>query len=105
MLQLSTTITLADWKEEMTRAIQLLEDLARDGANPLQKVVLRPAHANANKRDILACPARDFRSLPNANEATMILREIAQDFSQHDDIVSFVDTSFIIDPVWDSATD
>jgi hypothetical protein len=56
------------------------------------------------------CPPIDFRSLPNADVATSILKEIAESFSSEANsnetpIVSFVDTGFLIDPVWDSAAD
>jgi hypothetical protein len=50
---------------------------------------------------------------PNADGATMILREIAKGFSASPSpspsspppIVSFIDTNFLIDPVWDWAED
>ena len=56
------------------------------------------------------CPPIDFRSLPNADVATSILKEIAESFSSEANsnetpIVSFVDTGFLIDPVWDSSVD
>jgi hypothetical protein len=95
----------------MTNVANILEKAARGDQIPLRRVLLRSAHPNALGNEHSQCPPKDFRSLPNADVATSILKEIAEGFSSEANnnnetpIVSFVDTGFLIDPVWDSSVD
>jgi len=69
---------------------------------------LRSAHPNALGFDYYKCPAFDFRTVPNAKMATSLLKEIVETHAMDEDgkeVLSLVDTSFLIDPVWDSAED
>lgn len=75
----------------------------------------------AQKWTINACPPVDFRTPLNAKKANTFLEEIAKEFGEEDKTtqqnqtnkteilppipVSFLDTSLIIDPVWDTAED
>ena len=95
-----SNITISDFVRDMTNVTQLLETGARDPHNPLQRVILRSVHTNGLKATVLRCD--DFRHPINAALATKSLQRIAQGFSP---LVSFLDTSFIIDPKWDSAWD
>jgi hypothetical protein len=102
-------VTFFDWKDQMTNVANILEKAARGDQIPLRRVLLRSAHPNALGNEHSQCPPKDFRSLPNADVATSILKEIAEGFSSEANnnnetpIVSFVDTGFLIDPVWDSS--
>ena len=95
-----SNITISDFVRDMTNVTQLLETGARDPHNPLQRVILRSVHTNGLKATVLRCD--DFRHPINAALATKSLQRIAQGFSP---LVSFVDTSFILDPVWDEPDD
>jgi len=111
------SITFSDWKAQMTNATRILEKVARDSRTPLRKVLLRSAHANGNLLFQWQRQPENLRTLPNANMATSIVKEIAEGFSTRTTVnsgnasikeiptVSFIDTRFLIDPVWDSAMD
>ena len=100
----------------MTIAVKNLVEFAGRPESPLQKIYLRSVHPNAMGAWYSKCPPIDGRSLPNADIATTILRDIAEDFSfassssnnsnnRNASFVFFLDTNPIIDPVWDSAED
>ena len=95
-------ITFSEWESQMITGIRKLEKVTRNSNSPLRKVVLRSAHPNGLKFQNNQCPPQDVRSPVNAAGATAILREIVDGFTS---AVSMVDTSFIIDPVWDAAED
>jgi len=101
--------TLAEWKSDVTNMVGILTNLSKEGKIPLRKVLLRSAHANGLKWDVSMCPPRDMRGPVNADGATTILREVAESFvgvrNEQSPIVSFLDTSFLLDPVWDSPED
>ena len=100
--------TFSDWKAEMTTVSKILETAARSNDIPLQRVLLRSAHPNGFKWQISSCPPGDMRSPPNARLASRILQEIVEGFSRdanNSPIISFIDTSFVTDPVWDSPED
>jgi hypothetical protein len=92
----------SNWETEMTEVVRILEQAVKGRKIPLRRVILRSAHPNGLKDEAVSCPMKDQRIPPTADAATTILREIAESFSP---IVSFLDTNFIIDPVWDSAKD
>jgi len=107
-----STITFSDWKNEMQEAVKTVINATTNHDIPLRKIILRSAHANAFKATSIACPPVDYRHPPNNYVATSILQGIAKDYAhrfgvdQKDyPIVSVVDTSPILDPVWDSAED
>ena len=110
----------------MSEVVQRLATVAKDPVNTLRNVVLRSVHPNGLKSDIVMCPTNDTRHLPNADLATRILKEIVEETNQqqerqpqndrregdvealspcHNNIVSFLDTSFLMGPVWDSSSD
>ena len=66
---------------------------------------------NALWFDYYTCSAYDFRTVPNAKMVTSLLKEIVEtraineDGNEVNEVLSLVDTSFLIDPVWDSAKD
>ena len=95
-------VTFSEWESQMITGIRKLEKVTKNSNSPLRKVVLRSAHPNGLKFQNNQCPPQDVRSPVNAAGATAILREIVDGFTS---AVSMVDTSFIIDPVWDAAED
>lgn len=125
--RIGSNLTFALWKTEMSEAVQRLATVAKDPASSLRNVVLRSAHPNGLKSDIVMCPTSDHRHPPNADLATRILKEIVKESNRQQQppaqnnirdgdaealpspsdnrIVSFLDTSFLIGPVWDSAPD
>lgn len=100
--QKDPNFTLSDFARDMTNVTRLLENSANDPHHPLRRVILRSAHTNGLKWEVIKCPVKDFRTPLTAALATASLRRIAQGLSP---LVSFLDTSFIVDPVWDAADD
>ena len=117
--------TLSYWKAQMSDVIKILQTTAMDQNNSLQNIVVRSAHANGLKLDMIQCPAKDFRHPLNADLATVILKQIVEE-SNHQrqtttttnstatnpatrttppEIVSFLDTNFLLGPVWDAQSD
>jgi len=104
--------SFAHWKTQMMGFVKRLETFARKNDTLLRRILLRSAHPNGLKWQISKCPPGDFRSLPNARAATMILHEIAnheiansEEAKNQPMVTSFVDTDFITNPVWDSPED
>lgn len=91
------TVTFEEWKENMRRLVNLLTE------NTSCKILLRSAHSNGLGERYNKCPPSDVRTPINAGIATRILKEIAHEFDNN--TVTVLDTSFLLDPVWDSATD
>ena len=63
---------------------------------------------NALWFDYYTCSAYDFRTVPNAKMVTSLLKEIVETRAINEDgneVLSLVDTNFLIDPVWVSAKD
>ena len=92
----------------MATVVEIFKSAVASPKNRLEKILLRSAHPNALGYDYYKCPAYDFRTVPNAKMATSLLQEIVETHAIDEDgkeVLSLVDTSFLIDPVWDSATD
>ena len=92
----------------MTSLVEMFKSLVASPKNKLEKILLRSAHPNAMGFLYHRCPALDFRTVPNAKMATSLLKEIVETHATNEDgkeVLSLVDTSFLIDPVWDSAPD
>ena len=92
----------------MTTVVEIFKSAVASPKNRLEKILLRSAHPNALGYDYYKCPAYDFRTVPNAKMATSLLKEIVETHAIDEDgkeVLSLVDTSFLIDPVWDSAAD
>ena len=100
-----------DFEEALTGAIRVLDDIARDPETRLRRVLLRSLHPNGLGFAYSACPPTDFRTFPNTDFATSVVKKIAEDFSSEakknnvNEVVSFLDTRFLMDPVWDSNMD
>ena len=93
---------LSKWKQEITNVIQTIQNsefLAANDATP--KLFLRSAHSNPLKRDTSSCPQIDWRTPINAELCSKVLQEI----SDENENVTFLDTDFIIGPVWDVSPD
>ena len=109
--RIASNRTFAFWKTEMSQVVEILQNVAKNPNNKLRNVVVRSVHNNGLKRNIEVCPSVDLRHPTNADLATMILKEIVQETNQQEDaaespnIVSFLDTNFLIGPVWDSGSD
>jgi len=109
----STTFTFDDWKAVMIHNVGILERAVRSNDNPLKRIILRSAHTNGLKSQVIECPPRDIRTPPNAYVATnTILPEIANHFSNlepsHETtlpVVSYLNADFLIAPVWDMPHD
>ena len=102
------TIHFSDWKRDMTTVVEMFKSAVASPKNQLEKILLRSAHANAMGFDFHQCPARDYRTIPNAEMATSLLKEIVETHATNEDgkeVLSLVDTSFLIGPVWDSSPD
>ena len=78
--------------------VRLLQDV-----KSIEKIYLRSAHPSGLGQRYTSCPSPDSRTPINSAIANELLREIVNGFS--DDRVMFLDTSFLMDPVWDSAKD
>ena len=103
-----STIQFPNWKRDMTTVVEIFKSAVASPKNRLEKILLRSAHPNALGFDYYKCPAYDFRTVPNAKMATSLLKEIVETHAIDEDskeVLSLVDTSFLIDPVWDSAAD
>jgi len=106
---IQNTVNLNHWKSRMQTVVSILADPANSGP-ALRRILLRSLHPNAMGYQHSMCPPMDFRTLPNAHEATSVVREIAHghanDHNSNDaPRVGFVDTRFLLDPVWDSNKD
>jgi len=99
----------SDWKKEMTKVARIFDKAARGDELQLTKVFFRSAHPNGLKWHVSQCPPVEMRSPHNAYLATSIVREIVDDLSlnypNQTQVVSVMDTEFLIDPIWDSAQD
>ena len=103
-----STIHFSDWKRDMTTVVEMFKSAVASPKNRLEKILLRSAHPNALGFTFYKCPAGDYRTVPNAKMATSLLKEIVETHAIDEDgkeVLSLVDTSFLIDPVWDSAED
>ena len=103
-----STIHFSDWKREMTTVVEMFKSAVASPKNALEKILLRSAHTNAMGYKYHTCPARDYRTIPNAKMATSFLKEIVETHAIDEDgkeVLSLVDTTFLLDPVWDSAPD
>ena len=103
-----STIQFSNWKRDMTTVVEIFKSAVASQKNRLEKILLRSAHPHALGFDYYKCPAYDFRTVPNAKMATSLLKEIVETHAMDEDgkeVLSLVDTSFLIDPVWDSAED
>ena len=100
-----------DFEEALTAVVRVLDELARDPAFPLRRVILRSLHANGMGYRQSACPPSDWRTFPNSEVASLMVKKIAEGFSSEakknndQEVVSFLDTRFLMDPVWDSSMD
>jgi len=88
------TITFEKFENDMTQAVKTLIQ------NTNGQILLRSAHPNGLGTHFTQCPSIEARTTINAAIATEILRDIA-----HSQNLTFLDTSFLIDAVWDSAKD
>ncbi|GFH62050.1 hypothetical protein CTEN210_18526 [Chaetoceros tenuissimus] len=106
-----TNVNFTEWQNALTESVRFLQRESFRIKSPLQRILLRSAHACGMGWDRRSCPPRDFRTPINAEIANKILHDIADGFSKQESRnttlvpVSFIDTSFLIDPVWDSAPD
>lgn len=111
-------VTFPEWTAHMTKAVERLVEEGR--TTSLRKILLRSLHPNPMGHRHSVCPPIDFRTLTTAEKATSIVEEIARSYHDDDDLqepaddsekqppppsVGFVDTRFIMDPVWDSSRD
>eukprot|EP00531_Pseudo-nitzschia_arenysensis_P018013 CAMPEP_0116142534 /NCGR_PEP_ID=MMETSP0329-20121206/14961_1 /TAXON_ID=697910 /ORGANISM="Pseudo-nitzschia arenysensis, Strain B593" /LENGTH=582 /DNA_ID=CAMNT_0003637779 /DNA_START=16 /DNA_END=1764 /DNA_ORIENTATION=- len=87
-----------EWKDGMSRAVKVLGQRSSSSSSSIRRVYLRSAHPNGFSARQITC--QDFRTVYNSKIATEILREIAD---EHE--VSFMDTSFLMDAIWDTAQD
>jgi hypothetical protein len=88
------TISFEKFRADMTQAVKTLLQKTNS------KILLWSAHPNGLGTRFTTCPPVDVRTPINAAIATEILREIADNQN-----ITFLDTSFLIDAVWDSAPD
>jgi len=103
------TINFSDWKRDMTTVVKMFKSAVASPKNQLEKILLRSAHANSMGYEYHKCPAADYRTIPNAEMATSLLKEIVETHAAINEdgkeVLSLVDTNFLIDPVWDSPAD
>ena len=106
------SITFDKWKDDMIRTVEFLQMASAKNQVLIRRILLRSAHPNGLKRDAVSCPAKDWRNPINSDIGNIILQEIANGVASNntrDDVtlppVSFIDTTFLIDAVWDSASD
>ena len=100
-------INFTEWQDAMTEAVEFIRQESSGIKSPLRRILLRSAHPNGMGWKQRQCPPGDFRTPINAKIATNVVKEIADGFSRNTTLtpVSFIDTSFLIDPVWDAAPD
>ena len=104
------------WKAGMVKTVQDIQDFAQSSpSSRIRQIYLRSAHANGFKRDMKLCPIVDARTPWNAKLATDIMMEIVDELRSNGNAsspekrgpppVSFLDSRFLLDPVWDSGED
>jgi len=77
----------------------MLHDLKE--SHPDVEIFMRSIHYNPLSRMISACPPRDWRSPAVINAYNKAIADVCNQFEN----VNFVDTSFIVGPMWDSSLD
>ena len=87
-----------DYKNQMLKALDIIHSVTRHANIEL---FLRSIHYNSMKVEITGCPPKDWRSIPVINWYNKILKNITENTAG----LTYLDTSSIIGPVWDSAED
>jgi len=86
-------VLLPQYKKELRKSIETWKSLNMD-------FYFRKGHYSPIGDLIGACPPRDHRSPPVIDGYNEVIRNLAREYS-----VPFIDTSDIIDPIWDSSED
>lgn len=93
-----TNLTFNEWKSAMTKVARAFRDAS---SSTIRRVFFRSAHPNGFSHRHIKCPQDDSRTPLNAKVATQTLFEIANEIP----VVSVLDTTFLMDAIWDSARD
>ena len=95
---------ISKWKQDIENVIQTIQNSTYlAGYNATPKLFLRSVHSNPLKRYTSICypRIRDWRTPVNAELCNKALQEI----SDENENVTFIDTDFIIGPMWDVSSD
>ena len=92
--------SLKKWRDEMTQVVTN-QDIFNIHSEI--KLILRSIHRMPLGDIVSACPPTDWRSPVVIDSYNSILKDIVRDVNNSR--VSFLDTRFITNPVWDSAPD
>jgi hypothetical protein len=132
--EISPQLFFNDWKKDVMTVINIItRNNNDDNNNNRMKIILRSVHTNGLKEHILTCPPVDFRTPYNTMICNQILQDIVTETnnnnnnntsqgsglittansssssSNNDDnggnIISYINTNFITEPVWDSKED
>ncbi|MGK3737767.1 MAG: hypothetical protein ACI90V_004614 [Bacillariaceae sp.] len=128
--EISSQLFFNEWKNDLKNVIKIITRNSKDK----MKIILRSVHTNGLKEHILTCPAIDFRTPYNTIICNQILQDIVTDTNNsnnnnttttskgsgiitttnssssndddgNDSIISYINTNFITEPVWDSKED
>jgi len=94
---------ISKWKQDHENLIQTIQNSTSLAGLATPKLFLRSVHSNALKIDTSICYPKmlDWRTPLNAELCNKALQEI----SDENENVTFIDTDFIIGPMWDVQPD
>jgi hypothetical protein len=93
---------ISKWKQDIKNVIQIIQNSTYLGI-AIPKLFLRSVHLNPLKLDTSICypRMRDWRTPIN----TKLCNKALQEISDENENVTFIDTDFIIGPMWDVSPD
>jgi len=90
-------VSFDEYEESIDQTLKKLHQLV-----PNVPILGRNIHFNGLGKKYIKCPPWDWRSPTSIREMTRIVRNA---FASHGEQFSFVDTNFIVEPMWDGAED
>ena len=90
-----------NWEKEITNVFERLQNLSNKHKKNKLQIFVRSTHYNPFGDVILQCPPKHWRNPIVIDGYNAISQKISQKFQ----MIPFIDTNFIISPMWDSAPD
>jgi len=132
--QINSQLYFEDWRRDIIDVIQIINRNINNNDNDRMEIILRSIHTNGLKEHITSCPPIDFRSPYNTKISNQILQDIViatnkntstgtastdnasssssgsssnenYNDNDNDSSISYINTNFITEPVWDSKQD
>ena len=124
--QINSQLYFENWRRDIIDVIQIINRNINNDDNDRIEIILRSVHTNGLKEHITSCPPIDFRSPYNTKISNQILQDIVtatnkntsagtastsdasssgSSSNDNDSSISYINTNFITEPVWDSKLD